>query len=330
MIELIAEIGSVHDGSFGNALKLIELAKEVGASAVKFQMHIAEEESLRNAPKPYYFDGEDRYSYFERTSFSSLEWAKLRDSAREIGIKFIVSPFSLEAIKRLEKLNIDAYKVASGEITNIPLLEVLASLKKPVYISSGMSSLNEIDKAVNIFVEKKNIILMQCTSMYPCDQKYVGLNIINYFKEKYKINVGFSDHTVTNTAALLAYACGAQSIEKHLTFSKKMYGSDAPYAAEPDQFKNLSMALKEARVILSNNVDKDELVEQLKDMKYVFEKSIVAKKNFKIGDELMFEDLAFKKPGGGLKPSEYKDILGKKLKNDLKKDEFIKKEDFFN
>ena len=123
-----------------------------------------------------------------------------------------------------------------------------------------MSSVHEIDKAVNIFVEKKNIILMQCTSMYPCDQKYVGLNIINYFKEKYKINVGFSDHTVTNTAALIAYAYGAQSIEKHLTFSKKMYGSDAPYAAEPDQFKDLSMALKEANVILSNNVDKDELV----------------------------------------------------------------------
>ena len=116
MIELIAEIGSVHDGSLGNAIKLIELAKEVGANAVKFQMHIAEEESLRNAPAPYYFDGEDRYSYFERTSFSNLEWAKLRDSAKEIGIKFIVSPFSLEAIKRLEKLNIDAYKVASGEI----------------------------------------------------------------------------------------------------------------------------------------------------------------------------------------------------------------------
>ena len=328
MFELIAEIGSVHDGSFGNALKLVDLSKEVGATAVKFQMHIAKEESLINAPKPYYFDGEDRFEYFKRTSFSDNQWEHLRKRAKDLQMEFVVSPFSIAAFNKLEAINVDAYKVASGEVTNTPLLEKMAQSGKKVYISSGMSSLNEIDEALRIFPDKSKIVIMQCTSMYPCASDYVGLNVIEYLQEKYEINVGFSDHTVTNTAALMAFAYGARTIEKHLTFSKKMYGSDAPYASEPHKFKELTLALNEADDILNNPVNKNELSNNLKDMKHVFEKSIVAKFNLKKGKILKFEDLAFKKPGGGLKPASYKELVGKKLIKDLKEDQLLKKEDF--
>ena len=328
MFELIAEIGSVHDGSFGNALKLIDLSKEVGATGVKFQMHIAEEESLKNAPKPSYFQGEDRFDYFQRTSFSDNQWENLRKRAKDLQIKFVVSPFSIAAFHKLEELNVDAYKVASGEVTNTPLLEKMAQSGKKIYLSSGMSSLNEIDDAIKIFPNKSNLVIMQCTSMYPCTPKYVGLNIIQYLKEKYGINVGFSDHTVTNTAALMAFAFGARTIEKHLTFSKKMYGSDAPYASEPDQFKELTLLLNEAEIILNNPVNKDEMILKLNDMKHVFEKSIVAKFNLKKGKIITFEDLAFKKPGGGLKPEYYKQLLGKRLIKDIKEDQVLNEEDF--
>ena len=329
MVELIAEIGSVHDGSFGNAFRLIELSKEVGATAVKFQMHIAEEESTINAPEPYYFKGENRFDYFKRTSFNDLQWAKLRDKAKEIGIGFIVSPFSIEAFKKLEKLNIDAYKIASGEVTNIPLLENISLSQKPVYLSSGMSSFEEINTAIEIFKNKSQLTLMQCTSMYPCKPEYVGLNVIGQFKEKYNLKIGYSDHTTTNTAALLAVANGAFSIEKHLTFSRKMYGSDAPYASEPMQFKMLSNALKEASLMVNNKIDKDSLSLDLKEMKRVFEKSIVAKKNLNKGHIIKPDDLAYKKPGGGIKPYLYKSLLGKKLKKDLNFDDMFNHNDFF-
>lgn len=323
MIDLIAEIGSVHDGSFGNAIKLIELSKDVGATAVKFQMHIAEEESIKNAPKPYYFDGEDRFEYFHRTSFSYHQWEKLRSKAKESGLKFVVSPFSIAAFEILERINVDAYKIASGEVTNIPLIEKIAKSNKDVYLSSGMSTNSEIDSAINVFKDKTKITLMQCTSMYPCELKYVGLNVLKLFKDRYHLKLGFSDHTRSNTAALLAFGLGANSIEKHLTFSKKMYGSDAPYAAEPEQFKELSISLLEANLIINNNVDKDSLTLKLKDMKLVFEKSIVAKRSLKKGVIITNDDLAFKKPGGGIKPSNYKFIVGKELTKDLEIDEMI-------
>jgi len=328
LFELIAEIGSVHDGSFGNALKLVDLSKEVGATAVKFQMHIAEEESLKNAPKPYYFSGEDRFDYFKRTSFSDKEWELLRTRAKDLQMDFVVSPFSIAAFHKLEKLNVDAYKVASGEVTNIPLIEKIAQSGKKTYISSGMSSLDDIDHAIRLFPDKSKIVIMQCTSMYPCPLNYVGLNVIEYLKQNYDINLGFSDHTVTNTAALMAFSFGARTIEKHLTFSKKMYGSDAPYASEPDQFKELTLSLNEAENILNNPVSKDEMTIKLNDMKHVFEKSIVAKFNLKKGKIITFEDLAFKKPGEGLKPKYYKKLLGKRLIKDIKEDQILKEEDF--
>ncbi len=236
---LIAEIGSVHDGSFGNALKLIEAAASCGADAVKFQTHIAEAETLKDAPMPPYFKGEPRFAYFRRTGFSLDQWRALRAKAGEHQVVFLSSPFSLEAVDLLEEVGVDSYKVPSGEVSNLPLLERIAATGKPALLSSGMSDWAELDAAVEALRAGGPITVLQCSSAYPCPPEQVGLNVIAEMRQRYDLPVGFSDHTNGPAAAIAAAALGATVVEKHFTFSRLMYGSDAANGMEPDDFRKL-------------------------------------------------------------------------------------------
>ena len=200
MNKIIAEIGSVHDGNLKLALKLVKKAADCGADIIKFQMHIPEHETLINAPSPSYFKNEDRYSYFKRTSFNLNEWKKIKNYCQKLGKEFLCSPFSIEAIDLLEKLKVKYYKVPSGELTNLPLLEKLKKTKKIIFLSTGMSNFREISRAVKIFNKKNNINAM--LSIYPCPDKFVGLNVIDEFKKKFKCKVGFSDHTLSSAALM--------------------------------------------------------------------------------------------------------------------------------
>ena len=327
-MDIIAEIGSVHNGSFKLALNLIDKAKESGANIVKFQTHIAEAETLRTAPSPKYFKKEKRYNYFKRTSFNINQWKKLKDYTEKKKIHFLSSPFSLEAIDLLEKIKIKFYKIPSGEITNIPLIEKINKINKPTFLSSGMSNWKELDLAVEKLKDVKKLTIMQCTSSYPCSLKDVGLNIIDEMKKRYGLPVGFSDHTIGITAAVLSSFYKITTIEKHFTLSKNMYGSDAFNALEPNEFKNMVSCIKESQVILKNSVNKNNL-KKLKNMKRIFEKSIVVKIKIEKNQIIEFNDLAFKKPGHGIKPEEYKKILGKKAKKCLKENHVIKIGDYY-
>ena len=188
---IIAEIGSVHDGSFGNALKLIECASQCGADAVKFQTHIAEAETLTNAPSPSYFSQESRYDYFSRTSFSLSQWIKLKEEASKYNISFLSSPFSIEAIEILQKVGVFGYKIPSGEVTNIPLLEAVSLTRKPVFLSSGMSNWEELDQAVNILGKNCELTIFQCSSIYPCPPEKVGLNVLLEMKKDMDVRLAF-------------------------------------------------------------------------------------------------------------------------------------------
>ena len=329
---IIAEIGSVHDGSFGNAKKLISIAKESGANAVKFQMHIADEESTKDAPSPSYFKSEKRYSYFQRTAFSILEWRKLISFTNKLRMIFICSPFSIKALSILiEDLNVNHIKIASGEINNIPLIESLLKYKKQnlkIYLSSGMSTLSELKKTFSI-LKKFDPIVMQCTSMYPCDAKNVGINNIDIFKKTFKCRIGFSDHTQGYAASISAIMKGAEVIEKHITFSKKMYGSDAKFAMEPNEFKVFSDEINFTLEMLKNPIDKNNLNKNLNSMRKTFNKSIYANKELKKNDTIKFEDLSFKKPSVGIPASEYKNVIGKKIKKNISKNQNIKFNDIF-
>ena len=318
MNKIIAEIGSVHDGKLNLAFKLIKKAASSGADIIKFQMHISEYETLKNAPSPKYFNKEDRYSYFKRTSFDLLDWKKIKKYCEQNNTEFLCSPFSIEAVDLLEKLNVKYYKVPSGELTNLPLLEKLNKTGKKIILSTGMSNWKEIDNAVKIF-NKKKIILLQCSSIYPCPLNRVGINVIKDFSKRYKCQVGFSDHTLGSSASFAAASVGASVIEKHFTLSRDMYGSDAKNSMEPEEFKLFSKTIKEIWHINQNNINKNN-IKKFKNMKMIFEKSIYAKNDLQKGHRIKFNDLSFKKPCKYLRADKYKALIGKVLVKMIKKD----------
>jgi len=329
---IIAEIGNTHEGNFFLAKCFIKSAAECGVDAVKMQTHIFDAESLLDAPKPPYFKNETRKEYFERTAFSKVEWKQLKDYAeKKFKIDFFSSPFSLEAVDLLESINISAYKIASGEVSNIPLLIKIAKTKKKVFLSSGMSNWSELDAAIKIlkFYGCKDLILLQCTSEYPCPPNQAGINVLDEFKKRYKnIKIGFSDHTLGIATPLAAIAKGASVIEKHFTLSKKMYGSDARYSMEPKEFKKLVDEIREIDIAISSKVNKDKKARLLKDMKITFEKSIVSGIQINKNERISFKKLAFKKPGDGIPARYYKKLIGKKIIKTVSKNYKFKWRDF--
>lgn len=323
---IVAEIGSVHDGSFGNALKLIELAKECGAHIVKFQFHIPEEESLDSAPSPKFFTSESRFEYFRRTAFSASQWSELYSATREIGLIFGCSVFSTKALELLIDSGVDVLKVPSGEVTNHPLLSEVASTNLPIHLSSGMSNWREIDEAMGIFQNCKELTLLQCTSKYPATSKDIGLNMIPLMRERYSVPVGLSDHSLGTEFSVAAVALGVTVIEKHLTFSRKMYGSDAFNALEPVEFLDLSTKAQTVFEAINNPVEKDDL-SQFQEMRAVFQKSIVINTPVAEGQVLELDMLKFLKPGTGLPPSDLAKVIGRKTKRSLPLNHILKLED---
>lgn len=317
---IIAEVGSVHDGSFGNAQRLIDVAAECGADLVKFQTHIASAETLRDAPMPPYFTGEPRYEYFERTAFTIEQWEALRAHYENLSVEFLSSPFSVEAVEVLEKIGVRRYKVPSGEVTNLPLLEAVAQTGKPILLSSGMSDWAELDAAVNTILRHHDrLTVLQCTTEYPCPYEQVGLNVMVLMRERYKLPVGLSDHTLTNYAAYAAVVLGASVIEKHLTFSRYMYGSDAKHSLEPREFAEMVQGIRAVETMLANPINKDNITRH-KAMKETFEKSLVALIDIPGGVRLTREMIGIKKPGTGIPAAQLGDVIGKRTTRPISAD----------
>ena len=325
---VIAEVGSVHDGSFGNAQKLIDAAAGCGVDAVKFQTHIAAAETLRDAPMPPYFEGEPRYEYFERTGFNREQWKALKAHCQENTVEFLSSPFSIEAVELLEAIGVVRYKVPSGEVTNLPLLEVIAQTGKPMLLSSGMSSWAELDEAVNTILRRHDrLTVLQCTSEYPCPYEEVGLNVMLAMRERYEVPVGLSDHTLTNYAALAAVTLGASVIEKHLTFSRRMYGSDARHSLEPDEFADLVQGIRAIETMLASEVDKDAMAARLQGMKDIFEKSVVSLVEIPAGTVITAGMVGVKKPGTGIPARRLGEMIGQRAARNIPKDHLLSEED---
>lgn len=324
---VVAEIGSVHDGSFGNAIKLIELAKACGADYVKFQTHLPQHESKIDAPNPSFFDGENRYDYFQRTSFTPEQWGTLADVALETEIGFMSSVFSVEAINLLIDAGVRHVKVPSGEVTNLRLLQEIARHKLPTFLSTGMSDWAEIDTAVRILKDLPHMTLMQCTSIYPTGLDQVGLNIVSDMKARYPFRIGFSDHTEGIEAAILALAKGARVFEKHLTFSRHMYGSDAHLAREPDEFRAYVSSIRSAHELLESRVDKDDL-SPFAETRRVFMKSLYYAMDLPSGTVLEHRHIVDLKPKEGISSSEFSAVIGKAVKNSVTKHQPVSWEDF--
>ena len=307
--------------------KLIEAAAaQCGADVVKFQTHIAEAETLPNAPMPPYFKGEPRIEYFRRTGFTVAQWKALKVRARDAGVGFLSSPFSEPAVDLLEEIGVDSYKIPSGEVTNLPMLERIAATGKPIYLSSGMSDWTELDAAVAALRRGGPLVVMQCSSAYPCPPERVGLNVIDEMAARWGLPVGFSDHTLGPAAAIAAVAVGAVAVEKHFTFSRLMYGSDAIHSMEPADFIALAAWLKEAAAMRTHKVDKSDVSAYL-DMKRIFEKSVVTARPIRRGETLGAADLAYKKPGDGIPAARWREITGRTAARDLEPDHKLSFED---
>lgn len=329
-IFLITEIGSTHDGSFGNAKSLISAAAECGVDAVKFQTHIAEAETLPDAPMPPYFKSEPRFEYFKRTAFTKEQWIELKAHAESQLLIFLSSPFSVEAVELLEEIGIKQYKISSGEVTNLPMLEVIAETGKPVLLSSGMSSWAELDEAVNTILKHHNqLTVLQCTSEYPCPYENVGLNVMVQMRERYGLPVGLSDHTLTNYAAFAAVTLGATVIEKHFTLSRLMYGSDSRHSLEPAELADLIRGIHAIEIMLSSKVDKDD-VSHFVVIKETFEKSIVSLVDIPEGAVVTEAMIGIKKPGGGIPAKRFREVLGKRARKAIPRETLIRERDLID
>jgi sialic acid synthase SpsE len=324
-VYVIAEAGMNHDGSLGNAIRMVEVAAECGADAVKFQLHDAAAESTRDAPSPPYFEHESRWEYFERTAFTDDQWRALREACDRVGIDFVCAPFSVEALERLERIGVARYKIGSGEVTNLDLVRAAAATGKPVLVSSGMSTWEELDAAIEAAGE--NASVLQCTSAYPTPPERVGLNLLGELRERYRKPVGLSDHSLGPYAAFAAVALGAEIVEKHFTLSKEMYGPDASLALEPHELEELVDGIREISDILAAPVDKDAEARELDEMKRIFEKSVVSSREIPAGAMISREMVAAKKPGTGIPARRIEEVVGMRARRDIAPDTVLTDDD---
>lgn len=327
---IIAEIAQAHDGSLGTAHAYIDAVAEAGASAIKFQTHIAMEESTFNESFRIKFSLQDRtrYEYWKRMEFSAEQWHGLAKHAREKGLVFLSSAFSIKAVEILSKIGMAAWKIGSGEVRSRELINAMAKNGAPILLSTGMSDVYEIEKAVQVIDEEKlSFALFQCTTKYPTSFEEVGLNIIGELRKQFKCPVGLSDHSGTVYPALAAMALGANLIEVHVTFDKRLFGPDTIASVTIEDLKLLVEANRAFATMSNNPVNKNLMAPSLLDTKNLFTKSIAPAVYLQKGMIIDKTMLALKKPGTGIPASKMDDIIGKRLSRDVSPERLLKWED---
>jgi len=328
---IIGEVAQAHDGSLGTAHAFIDAIADAGADAVKFQTHIAAAESSSLEPFRVKFSKQDdtRYDYWKRMEFTPEQWAGLAEHAQQRKLVFLSSPFSEEAVELLARLGMPAWKIASGEVTNPMLFESLAVTGKPVLLSSGMSSYEDLDRAAGWVRDfKLDLAVFQCTSAYPCTPDKVGLNLLAELEQRYQAPVGISDHTGKMYSGLAAVTLGASLVEVHVTLSRQMFGPDVPASLTSQEFQQLIEGARFIEQALANPVDKNKASEPLAAMRQTFGKSLVMQRAVSAGTALTRPDLTARKPGTGIPTARIAEFLGRRLQRDLAAGEFLSENDF--
>jgi len=327
---IIAEAGVNHNGSLDLAYQLIDVAKDAGADAVKFQTFIPDKTISKFADKANYQKkttdkNESQLEMIKKIALSFEDHKKLLEYCKNKNIKFLSSPFDLDSIYFLNKLGLDTFKIPSGEIINLPYLKKIGSLNKKLIISTGMANLGEVESAIDILVKsgtkKENITILHCTTNYPCPYKEVNLKAMLTLKEAFKLPVGYSDHTLGIEVPVAAVAMGAKIIEKHFTLDKKLLGPDHKASLEPHELKAMVKAIRNIEKSLGDGIKKPNKSE-IEIMK-VARKSIVASKNIKKGEIFTKTNITVKRPGTGISPMRWDEVIGEKANRDFKDDELI-------
>jgi N,N'-diacetyllegionaminate synthase len=327
-IFIIAEAGVNHNGDIHLAKQLIDAAKDAGADAVKFQTFKAEKTISRFAEKAEYQKestgcGESQLDMVRKLELSFPDFAELKDYCKQKGILFLSTPFDFESIQFLNDLDMPIFKIPSGEITNLPYLIKVAATGKPVIMSTGMSELDEVAEAVCILNDNGagDITLLHCNTQYPTPFVDANIKAMLELKECFGLPVGYSDHTLGIEAPIAAVALGATVIEKHFTLNKNMEGPDHRASLEPNELKAMVSAIRNIELALGDGKKKPSQSELPN--KAIARKSIVAKCDIRAGDLLTEENLTVKRPGSGISPMQWFEIIGMNAKRDFKEDELI-------
>ncbi len=326
-VYIIAEAGVNHNGKLDLALKLVDIAKSAGADAVKFQTFSADRLVTKTASKADYQKqstdkSQTQFEMLKTLELSQSDFIRLKEYCDQCGIEFLSSPFDVKSIYFLNDL-VKRWKVPSGEITNFPYLVAIAKTGKPVILSTGMSTLSDIECAVGVLRKygTDDIILLQCNTQYPTPYEDVNLNAILTLKNQFNLAVGYSDHTLGIEVPIAATAMGASVIEKHFTLDKKMEGPDQKISLEPDELIKMVRCVRNVEKSFGDG-KKEPSVSERENINIV-RKSIVATKNIKRGETLTEENLTTKRPGNGISPMEWKHVLGQKAIRNFVADELL-------
>tara|TARA_B100001093_G_scaffold520294_1_gene614406 strand:- start:27011 stop:28015 length:1005 start_codon:yes stop_codon:yes gene_type:complete len=329
---IIAEAGINHNGDIKLAKKLIDVASDAKADYIKFQTFKTENLVTKIAKKADY--QKSRVDSTSDTQFEMLKSLELNyenhidliDYCKHKSIKFLSSAFDLESIDFLESLDIDLFKIPSGEITNFPYLKKISLLNKPVVLSTGMATINDIENALSVLTSVNlplnKVCILHCNTSYPTPMIDVNLKAMNYIAEKFNVKVGYSDHTLGIEIPIAAVALGASIIEKHLTLDREMFGPDHFASLEPVEFSNMVSAIKNINFACSGDGIKKPTASELENI-ISARKSIVAKKNITKGELFSESNLTTKRPGSGISPMKWEEIIGKTSKNNYEKDQLI-------
>ena len=327
---IIGEVAQAHDGSLGMAHAFIDAIADAGADAVKFQTHIASAESTLSEPWRVKFSQQDvtRYDYWKRMEFSEEQWHGLKKHADACGLKFLSSPFSVEAVDLLSRIGVGAWKVASGEISNLPMFERIATTGLPIILSTGMSPLSEIDVAVGrVKAAGLPLTLLQCTSAYPCPPEKIGLNLISFFRDRYGCAVGLSDHSGTIYPGLAAATLGIEVLEIHITLSREMFGPDVTASITTAELRQLVEGIRFIEKMKAHPLEKNALGSEMKPLRDLFTKSVVARHDLPAGTVLGKEHLSAKKPGTGIPAERLPELVGRTLNRSVKADQILQESD---
>lgn len=318
---IVAEVAQTHEGSLGNAFAFAEVARDCGADAIKFQTHIAAEESTPEEPWRIVFSRQDatRYEYWQRMEFDFEQWAALKAHCDALGILFMSSPFSIKACEWLDRLEMPVWKVASGEITNEELLDFIIGTGKPVILSTGLATPDEAIAAVRkVQAGGSRVALLHCTTKYPTPPEETGLNLLTEFIARLAdVPVGLSDHSASPMPGVIAAYLGASIIEVHLTLHEKMFGPDVSSSLTPARLRDLVEGTEMAWRMRRNPVEKGSQLGGLGKEKSIFGRSLYTNTAVPKGAVITEETLSYKKPGGGLTYADRKHVVGRKAAREL-------------
>ncbi len=325
---IIAEAGVNHNGSFELAKKMADVAKAAGADIVKYQTAVPELVISQFAPKAEYQkdttgEGESQLDMVRKLHFGFAQHKELKEYCDSIGIMYLSTPFDLDSIDFLASMDMPVWKIPSGEVTNLPYLEKVAKLGKPVIMSTGMCEISEIKEALEI-LEKNGageVTILHCNTEYPTPLKDANVKAMLDIKNNFGTAVGFSDHTLGLEAPLAAVSLGATVIEKHFTLDKTMEGPDHQASMSPDELVALVKAIRNTEVALGDGVKR--VTESEAKNKDIARKSIVAKVEIKAGEVFTEENITVKRPGNGISPMKWYEVLGQTAKRDFSLDELI-------